>query len=101
MAEWNGEGKRSLVGVGRLIAAPDHETAEYAVLITDEWQNKGLGNILTDYCLEIANKWDVKRMVAETTTDNQRMIAVLKSRGFELTMGTDHSLVEVSKILKD
>ncbi len=100
VAEWNGEGKRSLVGVGRLIAAPDHETAEYAVLITDEWQNKGLGNILTDYCLEIAGKWDVRRMVAETTTDNFRMIAVLKSRGFDITIGTEDSLVEVSKILK-
>jgi acetyltransferase len=100
VAELNEKGKRRLVGVGRLIAAPDHETAEYAVLITDDWQNKGLGNILTDYCLEIADKWDVKRMVAETTTDNHRMIAVLKSRGFDITMGAEHSLVEVSKILK-
>ena len=46
--------QRKLVGVGRLVADPDHETAEYAVLVTDAWQNRGLGGVLTDYCLEIA-----------------------------------------------
>ena len=100
VAEWHDGETRSLVGVGRLIAAPDHETAEYAVLVTDDWQNKGLGGILTDYCTEIAEKWDVKRMVAETTTDNHRMISVLQNRGFDVRMGGEGSLVEVSKELK-
>lgn len=94
VAELNRDGVRSLTGVGRLIADPDHETAEYAVLITDEWQNKGLGNILTDYCLEIAGKWKVKRVVAETTSDNNRMLTVFRHRGFEIKPGTEGSLVE-------
>lgn len=100
VAEFEQEGIRSLVGVGRLIADPNHDTAEYAVLITDEWQNRGLGSILTDYCLEIAEKWNVKRVAAETTNDNTRMLSVFRKRGFEILPGTEGSLVEVSRELK-
>jgi acetyltransferase len=96
VAEITEDGKRKLLGIGRLIADPDHEEVEYAVLIADAWQQKELGNILTDYCLEIAEKWNLKRIVAQTTTDNGRMIAVFKKRGFQITIGDD-STVEVVK----
>jgi acetyltransferase len=92
-----GEGSdRKLLGVGRLIADPDHEEVEYAVLITDAWQQKELGSIITDYCLEIAKKWNLKRIVAQTTTDNSRMISVFRKRGFEIKIGDD-ATVEVVK----
>jgi len=80
-----------------LIADPDHESAEYAVLITDEWQNKGLGSILTDYCLEIAGKWKVKQVTAETTNDNIRMLSVFRHRDFDIKPTGEGSLVEVRK----
>lgn len=97
VAESNTEGSRRLLGVGRLIADPDHETVEYAVLVTDEWQNKGLGSILTDYCMDIAKTWNLKKIVAETTTENRRMMTVFEKRGFELNIDYSSSLVEVSK----
>lgn len=97
VAERTVEGQRQLLGVGRLIADPDHETVEYAVLVTDEWQNKGLGSILTDYCMEIAMKWKLKRIVAETTTENRRMISVFQKRDFKIDIDSTGSLVEVSK----
>jgi acetyltransferase len=91
---------RQFLGVGRLIADPDYETVEYAVLVTDEWQNKGLGSILTDYCMEIAKRWKLKRIAAETTTDNQRMMAVFKKRDFHVKIDSSSSVVEVSKDLR-
>jgi len=96
VAEVEEEGRRRLVGVGRLIADPDHETVEYAVLITDRWQNRELGSILTDYCMEIARKWNVKKIVAQTTTENRPMISVFEKRGFKIDYGSD-STVEVVK----
>jgi len=99
VAETTQDNKRKLLGVGRLIADPDHDNVEFAVLVTDEWQNKGLGSILTDYCMDIAQKWNLKRVVAETTTDNHRMIAVFRKRGFEITTDRTGSLVEVTKEL--
>jgi len=98
VAEITEGGKRKLLGVGRLIADPDHEEVEYAVLVADAWQKKELGSILTDYCLEIAGKWNLKRIVAQTTTDNSRMISVFRKRGFRIEIGSD-STVDVVRDL--
>jgi acetyltransferase len=96
VAELNQDGNRKLIGVGRLIADPGHEEVEYAVLIADAWQQKELGSILTDYCMEIAEKWKLKRIVAQTTTDNRPMISVFEKRGFTISIASD-STVEVVK----
>jgi acetyltransferase len=92
--------KRKFLGVGRLIADPDHETVEYAILISDAWQNRDLGGTLTDYCFEIAKKWGLKTIVAQTTSDNSRMISVFQKRGFEVVVDPSSSMVDVSKPLE-
>lgn len=80
----NGGEQRRIVGVGRLVADADHREAEYAVLVADAWQNKGLGSLLTDYCLGICRAWGIRRVTAETGPDNQRMLDLFRSRGFQL-----------------
>ncbi len=99
VAEVQEEGRRRLAGVGRLIADPDHETVEYAILIADAWQQKDLGNIITDFCLEVAGSGRLKKIVAQTTTDNQRMISVFRKRGFDVKINSADSTVDVSKNL--
>ena len=99
VAEITENNNRKLIGVGRLIADTDHETAEYAILITDAWQNKNLGNILTQYCLGISKELGLKRIIAETTADNKSMIAILKKLNFSIHFNTN-STVNVSKELK-
>ena len=95
-----GEGDaRSLIGVGRLVADPGHEEGEYAVLVVDAWQHKELGGLLTDTCIDIARAWKLKRIVAQTTTDNRPMIAVFERRGFAVEQGED-SAVAVSLTLQ-
>ena len=34
------DGTRKLLGVGRLVADPDRQSAEYAVLVADPWQGQ-------------------------------------------------------------
>ena len=92
--------KRRLVGVGRLIADPNHESVEYAVLIVDAWQKRELGSILTDYCLGIAHDGRLKRMVAQTTAENRPMLAVFEKLGFTITHNPADSTVDVVKELK-
>lgn len=97
VAEIEEEGIRKLIGVGRLISDPEQHTVEYAVLITDKWQNKDLGGILTDYCLEIAEKWGMKKIYAQTTSDNHRMVSLFKKRGFKILEREDDNTIEVEK----
>ena len=99
VAELEEKGVPRLIGVGRLIADPDHEAVEYAVLITDAWQKKEIGSMLTDYCMEIAQTWRLKRIIAQTTSDNRPMISVFEKRGFSIRFGTEDATVEVVKEL--
>ncbi|MCS7239827.1 MAG: bifunctional acetate--CoA ligase family protein/GNAT family N-acetyltransferase [Candidatus Bipolaricaulota bacterium] len=94
------DGRRRMVGVGRLIADPDRMNAEYAVFVADPWQNKGLGGILTDYALEIARSWGIRRVTAETTPDNIRMIRIFERRGFKLEYKTEESVILAAKPLE-
>jgi acetyltransferase len=87
------DGPRKLLGVVRLAADPDHQEAEYAVLVADPWQGHGLSDLLTDYGLQIARKWGVRRIHAQTTPGNARMIAVLEKHGFALSRSLADGLV--------
>jgi acetyltransferase len=99
VAEIQQGSQRKLVGVGRLIADPDHEIVEYAILIIDAYQQKDLGNIITDFCMEIAKKWTLKKIIAQTTSDNKRMISVFRKRGFTIKTDPSDTTVEVEKEL--
>jgi acetyltransferase len=100
VAELARDGRRELLGVGRLVADPDHESVEYAVLVGDKWQNKGLGSVLTERCLEIAGHWGLKRIVAQTGSDNARMLALFQRLGFATSPSADGSVIEAVKELR-
>ena len=96
VAEVEEEGLKKIIGVGRLIADPDVEVMEYAILITDAWQKKELGFTLTNYCMEIAKLRGVKILAAETTKDNKPMISVFRKLNFKIRFNED-TTVSVSK----
>jgi acetyltransferase len=73
---------------------------EYAILITDAWQKKELGFILTQYCTEIAKKRGIKLLAAETTKDNKPMISVFRKLNFKIRFNED-TTVSVSKNIQE
>ena len=77
----------------------NHETAEYAVIVVDRWHGHGLGGLLTDYCLEVAKRWNVRRVVAETSKDNARMLATFRNRGFSMNDEQEEDVVLASREL--
>jgi acetyltransferase len=84
VAEIEEDGVPVLIGVARLESSGDGEWAEYAVLVGDPWQGRGLAELLTTACLAIAQTTGLQRVVAETTADNTGMLAILKHHGFKL-----------------
>ncbi|MBC8320392.1 MAG: bifunctional acetate--CoA ligase family protein/GNAT family N-acetyltransferase [Bacteroidetes bacterium] len=92
VAEIDYNDRKRLIGVGRLIADPDVVNAEYAVLITDDWQHKELGYILTQYCVDIAAAAGITRVSAETTSDNKAMISVFRKLDFKIHFNDDTTI---------
>jgi acetyltransferase len=97
VAEVEVDDERKIAGVGRLVADADHREAEYAILVGDPWHGIGLGSLLTDYCLEVCQRWGVQRVVAETAPDNNRMLDIFPRRGFALDTATYSDTVLVAK----
>jgi acetyltransferase len=101
VAEVQVEGRRKLVGVGRLVADADHRQAEFAVLVIDSWQGRGLGALLTDFCLDICRQWNIHRVTAVTTSDNVRMLDIFLKRGFQLRPATHDDTVTAALVLAE
>lgn len=95
------EARRELIGIAQLITDLSHETAEFAVIVPDPWQGKGIGGLLLDYCLEVAVRWGISEMVAETDPENVRMLAIFDKRGFSRIVRREEQVVFVSKSLRD
>jgi len=90
-------GANRLLGVAQLLAAPSHDAAEYAVLVADPWQNKGLGSAFTDTCLRLAHVWGIDRVVVEFLPGNMRMIRILERRAFDLVRDMQEHAVSGQK----
>ena len=97
VAETEHEGRRKLVGVARLVADPNHHTAEFAVIIPDAWHNRGVGAALTDVCMQVAKDWGLRRVTAYTLPENTRMIKIFRDRRFKVERTLEGDAVFASK----
>jgi acetyltransferase len=87
------DGQPLLIAVARLVADPDHEEADYGVLVADAFQHRGLGQLLTQKCVDIGRRWELKRMFGETTADNSGMLRIFRRLGFEFDKSADPQIV--------
>lgn len=90
----NEEGEEEMTAVVRIIEDAWGESAEYAILVADKWQGKGLGNILMDYILQIARERHIGKVVASVLPTNAGMIHMFEKRGFKF----DKSGLEIYEV---
>jgi acetyltransferase len=88
VAEINDHGKKRILGVARLIAEPAHKgEAEFALVVTDEWQRQGLGSEFLNYLIEIAKDKNLAKINGVVLKDNYPMIALCREKGFRFSEG--------------
>jgi acetyltransferase len=80
----NRDGTHQIVGVGRLIKEHEANDAEFAVLISDPWQGKGLGSELLRLLVQIGRKERLQRIVGHISAENTTMKRVSEEVGFGL-----------------
>jgi acetyltransferase len=80
------EGHERQIGVARFVRLTCGEIAEIALVVTDEWQRRGLGRRLLDGLIVAARRRGVRRLVGTTFSDNFAMIALAHALGFETAM---------------
>ena len=86
-------GEREIIGVGRLQGIGGEE-AEYAIVISDEFQKHGIGTEFLRRLIGIAKIEGVKVIVADILADNTVMQKISEKLGFKLQREPGDSTVQ-------
>ncbi len=79
------EGKAgAFVGVARYIGNPDRTSAEFAVVIADAWQRRGVARVLMHGLIVCAKRRGFERLSGTILRVNEPMLAFVRGLGFDL-----------------
>jgi acetyltransferase len=85
------------IGVARYVTLPNGETCEFAVVVADEWQGKGVAVHLVRPLIEHARAKGLTRAEGVVLTENTNMLRFAKASGFTIVPDRDDpSLINVS-----
>ena len=86
--------KPHVIGVGRLIRLRGGKEAEFAILISDAYQQQGLGKELLSRLVQIGRDEGVARITADILPDNVGMIRVSEQLGFKVKFNSEDGVVK-------
>jgi acetyltransferase len=77
-------GREKEAGVARYIRLPDGVSCEYAIVVADEWQGRGLGYALMQRLIAVARARGVHRMMGFVLAKNAGMLKMCQELGFSV-----------------
>jgi acetyltransferase len=72
----------AFLGVARYIANPDRTSAEFAVVVADAWQHRGVARVLMHGLVVCAKRRGFERLEGTILRVNERMLAFVRALGF-------------------
>lgn len=85
------DGEQSEIGVARYATNPDGESCEFAIVVSDTWQGKGVARKLMGVLIDTARSRGLKYMNGDFLAENSRMLRFVASLGFVLSPHPDDS----------
>ena len=101
VAEMLRSGRMEIVGVGRYIRLPRHDSAEVAFVVEDREQRNGIGTHLLRELARFAREKDVTTFVAELLNENVVMLDIMRKCDPHLIQVVDGSSLVVTLSLND
>jgi acetyltransferase len=92
-------GPEVMLGVSRLVMAADRSDAEFAVIVADPWQGKGLGPKLVEGVIGIAREQGVKLLHGDVLASNQPMLEMVRRLGFSLAKDAEGATYRAEMVL--
>jgi acetyltransferase len=90
------EGDRRIeVGVSRLILEPNKRRGEFAVVVGDKYQAKGLGVKLVDMLIEFAKEKGVESIYGIIMGENLKMVRLAEKLGFTTRREQENIIAEL------
>lgn len=82
------------LGVCRYVTSADGQSCEFALVVADEWQKKGIGNKLMNCLFDAARAKGVKFMEGEVLVTNQPMLELVRRLGFEVSTSEEDAFIK-------
>jgi acetyltransferase len=98
----SGEKGEEEIGVARYVIDPDGANCEFAIVVADKWQKRGIGSRLMNALISHLKVSGVKRISGYVLKKNSAMRKFIKQMGFaETNTPDDQSILLVTKHLMD
>ncbi len=97
VAEMQQDGKK-LIGAVGLVSDFTRRCGEFAVVVGDQWQGKGLGSKLIDYVVEIGKDMGLETVVGYVISRNTKMIDLCVNKGFVMEQHDEETMRATLKI---
>jgi len=88
------DGKEVELGVCRYAVNPDGESCEFAIVVADDWQHRGLARKLMGVLIETARDRGLKFMNGDFLANNERMLRFVSGLGFVLSPSPDDNSIK-------
>jgi acetyltransferase len=83
------------LAVARYAMNPDGESCEFALVVADAWQKKGLGSRLTGCLMEAAHAKGYKTMEGAVLAENNHMLQLAHKLGFSIEANPEDSSLRI------
>jgi acetyltransferase len=90
------------VAVARYIVSPDDRGCEFAIVVADAWQRRGVGRLLMEALMDAACRRGLKSMFGEVLASNHKMLALVSRLGFRvIRSASDPRVVRIQAALEE
>ena len=92
---YDAEGQSETLGVVRVVNDPDHEEAEFSIVVRSDLKGTGLGNALMNKMIRYCRSTEVRKMTGQILIENKRMLTFVEQLGFRRVRNVDVDVAEV------
>jgi acyl-CoA hydrolase/RimJ/RimL family protein N-acetyltransferase len=93
--------KEEVIGLGQYGISETSHTAEVAFVVSDDYQNKGIGTELLSYLTYLAKRNGLLGFTAETLMENRSMLRVFEKMDYEMRKNGADGVYELKMMFKD
>lgn len=87
------DGREVLIGVARYVLEPGGKACEFALVIADQWQGRGIGRRMMAKLIAVARARGLQRIYGDVLSMNRPMIEFCNRLGFALSRHPDDPTV--------
>jgi len=90
---------RRIVAIAQVVPTDGGEDCEFALVVADDLQGRGLGIRMLDVVIEAARTAGYREVVGEVLRDNRAMLALARRAGFEARSSKDPTLTRIGRLV--